>query len=184
MFLLVFVGIMAVIVFGAGFMAGWTDFAAVWDFTSLAMVVLIGVSALAASGLWRDFLNAFHLTMRKRKSAGLLEWKRAEEAVELFIKAVRYGGFFITVLEFVNMYNIPDDPWAWRANLVVMSLVLLYAYGMSVLLLPVRSRLHVGMIEYMQDGDENEENGEDTNQGKMAEIRKGKEEETIKKEGR
>lgn len=163
MFLLFFAAMIVFIVFFAGQMAGWVDFTAGWDFPSMVMIVLIGISALAASGLWRDFLNAFGLTVGKRKNAGLSEWKRAKEAVELFMKSIRYGSFFLALIEFIHIYNLPDDSLVLRANLVVMSLVLLYAYGMNVLLLPIKSRLDVGMIEYMQDGDDKEESDEGKN---------------------
>ena len=78
---------------------------------------------LIASGLWKDFVNAFRFTMGKGKKAGLSERKRAREAVELLMKAVRYGGAFIALMNFANIYNTPDDPWVWRANLVVISLI-------------------------------------------------------------
>ena len=155
---LFFVAMMVFIIFWAGIMAGWGNFWVMFDFPSLMMVALIGISTLAASGLWKDFLNAFRLAVGKKKNAGLSEWKRAKEAVELFMKAVKYGGFFIALMEFANLYNTPDDPWIWRANLVVMSLVVLYAFGINVLLLPIRSRLSVNVIEYMQNGEEYEEN--------------------------
>lgn len=153
MYWLCFIVMMTAVVFFAGLMSGGMNIA-VLDVPSLALVLLIGAGALTASGLWKDFLNAFRLTMGKNKKVGLSEWKRAKEAMELLMKAVRYGGVFIALMNFTNIYHIPDDPWVWRANLVVMSLTLLYAYAVNVLLLPVRSRLNVGIIEYMQGGDE------------------------------
>ena len=95
---LFFVAMMVFIICWAGIMAGWGNFWGMFDFPSLMMVALIGISTLAASGLWKDFLNAFRLAVGKRKNAGLLEWKRAKEAVELFMKAVKYGGFFIALI--------------------------------------------------------------------------------------
>ena len=156
MYWLCFIVMMTAIVLFAGFISGGMNIA-ILDFPSLALILLIGISVLAASGLWRDFVNAFRFTMGKNKKAGLSEWKRAKEAVELFMKAAKYGGIFIALMNFSNIYKIPDDPWVWRANLVVMSLTLLYAYAVNVLLLPVRSRLNIGIIEYMQDGDDSEE---------------------------
>lgn len=153
MYWLCFIGMMIVIVSLAGLMSGGMNIA-VLDLPSLLMILLIGISVLIASGLWKDFVNAFRFTMGKDKKHGLSERKRAKEAVELLMKATRYGGMFIALMNFANIYNIPDDPWAWRANLVVMSLTLLYAYAINVLLLPVRSRLNVGIIEYMQAGDD------------------------------
>lgn len=164
MYWLCFIGMMIIIVLLAGLMSGGMNIA-VLDLPSLLMILLIGVSVLIASGLWKDFVNAFRFTMGKNKKAGLSERKRAREAVELLMKAVRYGGVFIALMNFANIYNTPDDPWVWRANLVVLSLTLLYAYAINVLLLPVRSRLNVGMIEYMQAGDEDGEKKEDEKAG-------------------
>ncbi len=155
MYWLCFIGTMILIVSLAGLMSGGINIA-VLDIPSLLMILLIGASVLIASGLWKDFVNAFRFTMGKEKKAGLSERKRAREAVELLMKAVRYGGVFIALMNFANIYNTPDDPWVWRANLVVISLTLLYAYAVNVLLLPVRSRLNVGIIEYMQTGDDGE----------------------------
>jgi len=153
MYWICFIVMMIIIVSIAGLMSGGMNIA-VLDLPSLLMILLIGISVLVAAGLWKDFVNAFRFTMGKDKKAGLSERKRSMEAVECLMKAVRYWGVFLALMNFANIYNTPDDPWVWRANLVVISLTLLYAYAVNVLLLPVRSRLSVGIIEYMQTGDE------------------------------
>ena len=92
---------MILIVSLAGLMSGGINIA-VLDIPSLLMILLIGASVLIASGLWKDFVNAFRFTMGKGKKAGLSERKRAREAVELLMKAVRYGGAFIALMNFAN----------------------------------------------------------------------------------
>lgn len=157
--LAVFVVVMMIWVMGAITAGGPRGFTSTIDAPSLAMILLIGVSVLAASGFWKDFKNAFRLAMKKEKQAGLIEWKRAKEAVELLMAAVRYGGIFVALLQFISLafYNMTEESPVWWGNLAVVVVTPLYAYAVNILLLPVRSRINVNIIEYMQGMEEREE---------------------------
>ena len=161
MYILAIFGVIVVVVLTAlmtqGMSGGWIMMI---DFPSLFLLVLIGVPVLLASGLGKDFINAFHLALGKEKQAGLTELKRASEAADCFMKVIRYGSVFIAVLEFINIYNVADDPQLWRANLVVTSTVLLYAFAINILMLPVKYRLNTKVINYMESAEEPEKTEE------------------------
>lgn len=120
------------------------------DFPSFVLLMIIGVTILLAAGMGKDFLAAFHLAFGREKQAGLRKRKRAAEAVELFMKAVRYGSIFTALLQFVAIYSLMEDTTKWSVCLSVLLLAVLYAYAVNLLLLPVKSRLDLGIIEYMQ----------------------------------
>lgn len=155
----VFAVVMLIWVIGAIMAGGPGGFLFTLDLPSLAMILVVGVSVLAVAGFRKDFGNAFRLTMKKGKQAGLIEWKRAKEAVELFMTTVRYGGIFISLLQFVSvaLYNMREESPIWWSNLAVVVLTPLYAYAVNLLLLPIRSRINVNIIEYMQGMGEAEE---------------------------
>ena len=103
--------------------------------------------------------NAFRLTMGKKKAAGLAEWKRAKEAVELLGTTLRYGGIFIALVQLVSVSWInaemqAEDGNIWWMTLAIASLPILYGYAVSILLLPIGSRISIYIIEYMQKPEE------------------------------
>ncbi len=121
------------------------------DFPSFLLLMIIGAAMLLAAGMGKDFLAAFRLALGREKQAGLRERKRAVEAVELFMKAMRHGSIFAALLQFVAIYSLMEDTTKWSIYLSVLLLTVLYAYAVNLLLLPVKSRLNLGIIEYMQE---------------------------------
>lgn len=160
MYLLVILGVMVVFVLVEG---AWLGFPTGWgimllDFPSLLLLLLITIPVLLASGLGKDFVNAFRLFFGKKGKGGLTERKKAVEALNVFMKALRYGGIFVVLLQFVGLSNITEefDVLVWLLNMAVMIIPLLYAYVLNLLLLPIRSRLNKEIIDYMKDTDEEE----------------------------
>lgn len=136
------------------------------DAPSLVLLMIIGVSMLLAAGLGKDFLAAFRLALGKEKQAvGLRERKRAVEAVELFMKTMRYGGVFSVILQLIAISSLMKDVAMWGIYLSVIFVALVYAYAVNLLLLPVKSRLNLGIIEYVQ-GVESEDDGGKEAEGK------------------
>ncbi len=137
------------------------------DVPSLIMLVAVGIPTLLASGLGRDFLAAFRLALGKGQQAGLEEWKRALQAVRIFMQTMQYGGMFFMLTAMVNILIFVDDTSLIPANVGVGLVVLLYAYVLKLLLLPIQSRLEVGIIEYMKNaGTDGEEEGESMENGR------------------
>lgn len=136
----------------SGGMAGLSMMLDLWP---MLLLLGMGISILAATGLGKDFGNAFRLTMGKRKLAGLTEWKRAKEAVELVGTTLRYGGFFIALAQLISVSWInaelqPGEEQVWWLTLSIAALPVLYGYAVSILLLPIRSRISICILEYMQ----------------------------------
>lgn len=136
----------------SGGMAGLSMILDLWP---MLLLLVMGASVLASAGLRKDFGNAFRLTMGKRKQAGLTEWKRAKEAVELLGTTLRYGGFFIALAQLISVSRIntelqPGEENVWWLTLTIAALPVLYGYTVSILLLPIRSRIRICILEYMQ----------------------------------
>lgn len=163
MYVLIVVGLAIAVLlaesYAWGFGGGLVAFV---DIPSLLLLMIIGIPMLLATGLGKDFIAAFRLALGKEKEAGLETRKRAMEAVELFMKTMRYGGMFTALLQFLAICTYNElDPAAWRASLGVLSIALLYAYAINLLLMPIKSRLNIGIIEYMQNVGTDREEGEE-----------------------
>jgi len=158
MYLFVIIGLIAVFVFvegaGMGFPAGWITM--IWDVPSLLMLAFITLPVLLASGLGKDFLNAFRLFFGKKEYSRLAERKKAIEALDVAIKSLRAGGIITVLLQFIGICNVLKefDILKWQANMAVLLLPLVYAYMLNLLLLPIKSRLSKEVIDYMNDVEE------------------------------
>ena len=165
-YIFIVIGLAVVILYlecvaGGGNMNGLSNLV---DMPSLLALIVIGVSMLLAAGLGKDFMAAFRLALGKEQQTGLEARKRALEAVRLFMKTMRYGGGFFTLLPLIDIFMIGDKIAGGMANVAVALVVLLYAYAANLLLLPIQSRLEIGIIEYMNtEADEKE--GEITGSG-------------------
>lgn len=134
---------------------GMAGVSMMWDFWPMLLLLAMGVSILVSTGFWKDCGNAFRLTMGKKRQAGLTEWKRAKEAVELLGTTLRYGGIFISLVQFISVswMNIgmqPGEENIWWMTITIAGLPILYGYAVSILLLPISSRISIHIIEYMQ----------------------------------
>ncbi len=176
MYMMIAIGLAIVIFMVAAIFWGLGDITMLFDTPSLLLLLIIGISVLLASGLGKDFLAAFSIALGRQKRAGLRERKRAAEAVELFAEAVRYGSVFGIVLQFICFHNIIGEDGKWLIHLSVLFLLPLYAYAMNLLLLPIKSRLQLGIIECMQqpEKDSGADDGEENWQGREEEAVKGR----------
>lgn len=155
MYLLVILGVILIFAFvGMGFPNGWIVM--FLDVPSMLVLLLITLPVLLASGLGKDFMNSFYLFFGKKGQRGLTERKRAVEALDVVIKALRYGGIFATLLQFAVLCNAFEefDFQKWQASMAVLIIPLIYAYMLILLLLPIRGRLNKDIINYMKDADE------------------------------
>lgn len=144
---------------GAVLSGGVAGLSMMLDLWPMLLLLAMGISVLVATGFRKDFGNAFRLTMGKKKAAGLAEWKRAKEAVELLGTTLRYGGIFIALVQLVSVSWInaemqAEDGNIWWMTLAIASLPILYGYAVSILLLPISSRISIYIIEYMQKPEE------------------------------
>ncbi len=144
---------------GAVLSGGVAGLSMMLDLWPMLLLLAMGISVLVATGFRKDFGNAFRLTMGKKKAVGLAEWKRAKEAVDLLGTTLRYGGIFIALVQLVSVSWInsgmqTEDGNIWWMTLAIASLPILYGYAVSILLLPISSRISIYIIEYMQKPEE------------------------------
>ena len=119
------------------------------DLFSLVFILIIVIPVLLSAGLFRDFNRAFAITLGHKKVESLLVLKRAKEAVELARKAVLYSGVFVGIFSTVIVLNQVTDFSVLGANMSVAWLSALYGVALSILLLPISTRLEIKIAEYM-----------------------------------
>lgn len=110
------------------------------DPASLIMLLLVTLPVLLSAGLLRDFNNAFRLSIRRTVVCSKAELLRAIEAVTLAAKALWTAGILDTLLGLIFAFTAEEFIHAY-VGIALISL--LYAAFLSVMLLPVRSRLLV-----------------------------------------
>lgn len=162
MYLLLIVGLIVFfVVAGMGFPGGWAI--GLIDLTSLLMLLFISIPILLISGLGKDFLNAFRLFFGKKKQSGLVEKKKAVEAMDLMMKALIYSGIFIVIVQFVGLgFSLESfDREILVPNLMVLPIPLFYSLILDLLLLPIKGRLSKESIDHMEVIDEEEEKVEE-----------------------
>lgn len=127
-----------------------------FDAVSILQFVIIIIPILAASGLLKDFNNAFKLTIGMKKADSILQLKRAKEAVKLTGKTSLASGAMATCCGFIiNAHNCITSTGTDIDSLVAGSaaslITMFYGLILYLFLLPVKSKLEVRISEFMQD---------------------------------
>ena len=123
---------------------------AIIDAPSLVIVLLICIPMLISSGLLKDFNNAFRIALNRKKEAGLIEIKRAIEAIGLTIHTLFYSAFFLFAISLIAILRSLSDLASLGPNLAVAFLTCIYSLALALMLLPIKSILTVRAIEFMQ----------------------------------
>lgn len=121
------------------------------DIPSILLLLLLIIPILIASNLLKDFNNAFRLVISKKKGSSILELKKAIEAVTLVKNVLLFGAGFISVFSMIIILKELEDLSHLGPNLAVVFLTLLYSLAINIILLPVKSKLQVMLMEYIQD---------------------------------
>ena len=119
-----------------------------FDVISILLMVVIVVPTLLSSGLWKDFGNAFRLTLGKKEAKSVVELRRAKEATRLGSRVFLGAGVFITAFTLIYVLMISDIK-IMQYNAAVGLIDMVYGAIGYLLLLPIRSRLEVKLIEFM-----------------------------------
>lgn len=127
------------------------------DLPSVLILLFFAIPVLVASGMWKDFVNSFRFALDKSKAANLLELKRAEKAVGLTIHILAFTSIFHAVLQMAAILSEMEDLALLGPQLSVSCLVILYAVAGGILLLPIRGRIQVRILEYMHIDKDSEE---------------------------
>lgn len=153
MFFLSIIGVILTTIVIFALTGGLYAIARVMDLATLLLLLIIFIPLLVSSGLWKDFNNAFRLGIGKKKAAGLLELKRAKEAVGLSIKIIVAGTVFIMAVSAVQVLYMLESPALLGPNLAVIILSLVYGMFVVLILLPLQSILNVKIQEYISAGE-------------------------------
>ena len=151
MYLLAFLGVILVTAYTilvCGFSGGWQ---AMFDLAAIIMLVLLVVPMLFASGLLKDFNNAFRFVIGKKKAESLIELKRAKEAVKFTSKVVVAGAAFLSFLQGIIVLYTVDELSALGPNFAVLLLTVVYGMTVRLLLLPMESILNVKIQEFISE---------------------------------
>lgn len=117
------------------------------DFISLLSIMLVLVPILISTDLHKDFIHAFRLALSKTSGKGLLELKRAKEAVDLALKSIIGSGVLVFSVGAIESFF--SDAAVVAPNLGVSTIGLLYASVFSLFLIPIQVKLKVKIMEYM-----------------------------------
>lgn len=128
-------------------MMGNLNFVSFIDFPSLLTILLFEVTMLFSAGLLKDFNNAFRLAVRTKRDAEtgvpVSELRRAVEAVRLARRVSLAGGVFALLFQIILILHNMSTPEQLGPMLAVAILTLLYALAITLLLLPLESKLRV-----------------------------------------
>lgn len=122
-----------------------------FDLISLLLLLLLAVPILVSSGLMKDFNNAFRLGMGKKTASGLVELKRAREAVSLAIKVILSSAGFIFATSGVLILFSLEDAASLGPSIAVDLIVLVYSFALILILLPLQARLNVKIQEFVSE---------------------------------
>ncbi len=121
---------------------------------SLLLILLLSIPILISSGLFRDFNNAFHIALGKKKDSSLIELKRASEAVDMMVRTFLCSGLFLFLTSSLMVLHALDTPWSLGPALSVTLLCFIYGAALALLLLPIKSILQVRIIEFMPESED------------------------------
>lgn len=123
-----------------------------FDLVTFLFFPVILIPMLVSAGLGKDFLNAFRLALGKgEKSKSLEELKRARESVCLAIHSIIACGILTFGLSVVYIMYTCTKPEIIAVNMGVGILSIIYAAVFVLFLFPIRSRLEIKIMEYMQE---------------------------------
>ncbi len=126
---------------------GNLNFVSFIDFPSLLTILLFEVTMLFSAGLLKDFNNAFRLAVRPKRDTETgvpaSELRRAVEAVRLARRVSLAGGVFALLFQIILILHNMSTPEKLGPMLAVAILALLYALAITLLLLPLESKLRV-----------------------------------------
>ena len=113
-------------------------------------IVSIFISMMVASGLLKDFNNAFRLTIGKKNAKSILELKRAKEAVKFAGKLFIMSGFLGTLMGIIMVGYSCSTIKSIMINMSVALLTMFYGLVLYILLLPIQLRIEIKISEFMQ----------------------------------
>ena len=105
-------------------------------------------------GTVRRFWKSISVCRRRKKIKKCSELKRAEEAVTLAIKTLLASGALIAAVPLITYFRNITDVAKIGPSIIVTILPMVYTIGFSIILLPLRSKIRVKIIEFMVETEE------------------------------
>lgn len=121
-----------------------------FDVVSMLAVIITFIPMMAASGLLKDFNNAFKLTIGKKKEESILELKRAKEAVRFAGKLFIITGIITSLIGFIMASYDCTNIRSFMVNMSVALLTVFYGLVFYICLLPIQERIEIKISEFMQ----------------------------------
>lgn len=129
------------------------------DPISILLLGLICLALLLASGMLKDFNNAFRYVLKKESKATLSQLKRALEAVCFIMKGISYIAAFIVAFCIIFLLYSMADPSTLGPIVSMDLLIILYGMIINLVLLVIKSRLKLKIMEYISDNEDSESGG-------------------------
>lgn len=117
------------------------------DFPSILYVLIMTVVVLIISGTWKDFLKAFPLAMKKIASTEIHQVKKSMFAVKTAMVAVNAVGVMAFIIGMVIICGKLSDLASLGPNFVVAMLSIMYGIAITILLIPIYTRLKTKLME-------------------------------------
>lgn len=118
-----------------------------FDFTSILYVLIMTVIVMVISGTLKDFLKAFPLAMRKVVSTEIGQVKKSLLAVKIAMITVNAVGIMAFVIGFIIILGQLVDFERIGINLAVAMLSIMYGIAITILLIPIYTRLKTKLME-------------------------------------
>lgn len=123
------------------------------DMPSMLLLLMIVMPVFISSGLWKDFNNAFRLSIKERENAGKVELMRAVEAVSFMIKTLWMTGIFAVIFQIVITFLMYARDVIKQENIIqyaaISLLPMVYSLFFVIFLLPMQARLNVRLKELL-----------------------------------
>ena len=156
--------LLSTVIFLGLYQASWTSaLANVWDFPTLACILVLAVPVLFQKRMAKDFLRSFKL-LGEKYECNFSELRHALNVVEMMQKQVLYAGCIVTIQGFILTFHKLSDWTTLGPNLNVAMLAAAYTAFLELLLLPLQITAKRRIVDYMGD----EQDLEEANRGSGA----------------
>lgn len=119
-----------------------------FEFPLLVMVLFSPVPFLVPGGLWKDFVNALRIILKKKEAGSRMELQRAKEAVKLAKKTVLVTAVFLAFVHAVLALYSFDVLGSLGYLIKPIALVPIYGMAVVLILQPVQTALELKILEW------------------------------------
>ncbi len=150
MYILAILAVLIAVVLNATFSGGLGGVMAYFDVFSLILVLILVIPLMISAGLMKDFGRAFSFAIGKKQATNLNEINRSIVAVKMAMNASLAGGGFLFLCSVIQILHQYMEPAKLGPNVSVAIITMIYALVIALLLLPVKAKLEIQKLEYMQ----------------------------------